>query len=68
LVYPYGTLKEQYLKRYKDRGSDEAFIRLLDGNWEKWMDEVNFLPKGIEFIRVDADMYLENAIINIIDK
>lgn len=43
IVYPNISMKEEYLKRYKKRGNDDAFIKLLTENWENWIDAiVNF--------------------------
>lgn len=41
LVYPQKDLKEEYLERYKQRGSPEGFIKLLKDNWDNWIDEMN---------------------------
>ncbi len=37
LVFPHCDLKEAYLSRYERRGSPQAFIDLLDNNWENWI-------------------------------
>lgn len=37
LVYPDITLKNEYLQRYRKRGSDEVFIKLLELNWYSWI-------------------------------
>jgi hypothetical protein len=37
LVYPDPKIKEEYLKRYIDRGSPESFVQLLDKNWDAWI-------------------------------
>jgi len=37
LVFPENHLKQVYLERYKRRGSPQAFIDLLDKNWETWI-------------------------------
>lgn len=39
LVYPNVFQKEDYIKRYKNRGNSESFIRLLEANWEEWINE-----------------------------
>lgn len=39
LVYPGMTRKEEFLKRYLERGSPESFINLIDDNWDKWIKE-----------------------------
>jgi hypothetical protein len=40
LVYPSIELKSEYMDRYKNRGSEESFIKLLDDNWEIWINEL----------------------------
>jgi len=37
LVYPSVDQKEQYLQNYRSRGNTEAFVGLLDTNWESWL-------------------------------
>lgn len=37
LVYPTLDCKDEYLQRYRDRGSPEAFVNLLDQNWFAWI-------------------------------
>lgn len=52
LVYPNISLKEDYIKRYEDRGSPKSFIDLLEKNWDTWITEI--------MIEVETDKY--NAI------
>lgn len=40
LVYPNIGLKDEYLERYKKRGSTQAFIDLISKNWELWINEI----------------------------
>lgn len=56
LVYPSPSRKEEFIKRYEERGNQDFFIKLLDENWENWMKETWFLPDGCKFI----DMVLPN--------
>jgi len=39
LVYPDVRCKDIYIQRYKDRGSPEAFIKLLEDKWGAWVEE-----------------------------
>lgn len=39
LVYPNIQLKEEYLERYRERGSPEAFISLMDKSWTTFVIE-----------------------------
>lgn len=40
LVYPVISMKEEMLKRMKDRGSDEEFIKFQDEHFESFVDEI----------------------------
>jgi hypothetical protein len=37
LVYPENKCKEEYLRRYRDRGSPSVFVERLKANWENWL-------------------------------
>lgn len=39
LVYPDVSLKEEYITRYKNRGSSDTFINLLSEKWDSWIKE-----------------------------
>lgn len=38
LVYPERDLKEEYLHRYRDRGSNAQFVEFISNNWDKFID------------------------------
>ena len=38
-VVPNKSLKEKYMKLYRDRGNDEAFIEMMDKNFDKFVDD-----------------------------
>lgn len=38
LVYPSLDCKQEYIDRYQERGSPEQFLKLLDLNWEPWIE------------------------------
>ena len=40
LVYPSKAALSEYLRRYKERGSPEGFIKLLEANWGNWIEEL----------------------------
>lgn len=41
LIYPSRILKEEYLKRYRDRGSFDSFVKLLDEKWDEFLDQLD---------------------------
>lgn len=55
LVYPDERRKEEFIERYKARGNDESFIRLVSDNWDNWMQEIWFLPDGCKYINMVLD-------------
>lgn len=40
LCYPSRELKQDYLARYKQRGSPATFVELLDRMWDEWITEM----------------------------
>jgi hypothetical protein len=40
-VYPERNLKEEYINRYKKRGSPQGFIDLISSNWDSFLDELD---------------------------
>jgi hypothetical protein len=48
LVYPDDRRKEEFIQRYKDRGNDENFIKLVDSKWDEWMLEYYWMDRGCE--------------------
>jgi len=40
LVYPSVEMKDEYIQRFIDRGSDRAFVKLLKTNYKKWIEEL----------------------------
>jgi hypothetical protein len=48
LVYPTNSRKEEFIQRYRDRGNDKNFIKLVKTNWEEWMSEFYWMDEGCE--------------------
>jgi len=40
IICPKKELKEEYLSKYKERGNDDAFIKLLSENWDMWISDI----------------------------
>lgn len=55
LVYPDRTRKDEFIKRYKNRGNDEKFVELVSNKWDDWMNEIRFLPDGCKHINMVLD-------------
>jgi hypothetical protein len=53
-AYPEKSLKQEYLNRYKERGSDEDFIKMMDANWDSFIG-------GMENLQVMEPLILKSG-------
>jgi hypothetical protein len=60
LVYPEIGLKEEYLKRFKDRGNDNLFIKKFEDDWDLFINEMDN-QKGCESIKLKSGEYLSDV-------
>jgi len=47
LVYPMPHLKDEYLSRYRRRGSPESFLNLLNSYWDYWVRTCEIDPAQV---------------------
>ena len=59
LVYPKIELKNEYLKRYKERGSSDNFIKLISDNWDSWITECKNETNCIH-VELDENEFIYN--------
>jgi hypothetical protein len=62
LVYPEHDRKEEFIQRYRDRGNDENFIKLVDSNWDEWMREYYWMGRGCEKLTAYDDWNLDTVL------
>lgn len=63
LVYPDRTLKDEYVQRFRDRGSPEAFVNLIDGKWDEFVGQLEG-QEGAEHVVLQQGQYLSDVIGN----
>lgn len=51
VVIPTINCKEEYLKRFKDRGNPDGFIQLISLNWDKWLSDIMNSDSTIHFLK-----------------
>lgn len=69
LVYPErfcDKSKDVYIQRYKERGSPESFIGLVEENWDDWIKELYFCERGCRNSSLPSHWFLSNEIRHII--
>lgn len=65
LVYPTMEQKQDYLQRYRDRGSPDAFIELMTANWEKFITGCQN-QDGCIHVVLHKDQFLSDVIFDLI--
>jgi hypothetical protein len=40
IVYPDKDMKEEWIRRFIQRGNDEKFIKFISDNWVKFIDDI----------------------------
>lgn len=63
LIYPDKKCKDEYLERYKKRGSPESFIKLLSDNWDDWIDQCDEIDsKIVTKIKLNCDEFISDKL------
>lgn len=60
LVYPRRDLKEEYIERYKKRGSPQVFIDLMETKWDDFIDSCEADPNNS--IVLESGQYLGDVL------
>lgn len=66
LVYPSKDQKDEYIKRFIERGSPESFVKLVGDNWNSWIDEIEnddrLEGKRVKLSGEDGNRYLSDIL------
>ncbi|AFC21882.1 hypothetical protein GAP32_429 [Cronobacter phage vB_CsaM_GAP32] len=62
-VYPEIDLGEEYIDRYRERGSPESFINFLEENWDDFIFELQYDES--DYIELEPGQFLSDVIKNI---
>ena len=65
LVYPSKDIKEEYISRYIERGNENSFIKLLEQNWDNWLEELAS-QTGCKHVVLQEGEYISDKINEII--
>lgn len=61
LVYPHISLKDEYMRRYKERGSPQPFLDLMEKNWDSFVTGcIN--QTGCKHVVLQAGQYMSDVI------
>ena len=61
LVYPDRSLKDEYLRRYRERGSSQEFLGMMDKNFDLFIDSIeNEEVRCAKIKLIGEDEYLDS--------
>lgn len=64
IVVPEFDMKEEWLKRMKNRGNNEAFIQLQDEHWTEWVDDCTHDNRAMCTYKLSTDHpYIDRDVI-----
>ena len=46
IVYPNKNLKEEWIRRFKERGNNDGFINFISNNWDNFINDIEFDGNG----------------------
>lgn len=61
LVYPSVELKDEYIQRYRERNSDEKFIKFIETNWEQFIFDIE-KETFPTLIKLQSGQYLRDVL------
>ena len=65
LVYPSLEMKDEYIQRYINRGSNEQFVTLLKANYESWIQEL-MMQTNCKHVVLETGQYLSDVMKDIL--
>ena len=72
LCYPKRDTKEEFYRRYKERGSPDGFIEFVMGKWDEWIDEIEsedgYIKVGFKKDQYLSDIIQENGRISFVKR
>lgn len=60
-IYPNIDLKDEYIERFKHRGSPDGFINLLDKNWNNWIESCG-VQLNCKHIELESSQFISDVI------
>ena len=60
IVYPSKDLKEEWIRRFKERGNNGGFINFISNNWDNFIDDIETEDNGFLKERLNSkDSYID---------
>ena len=59
IVYPNKSAKEEWIRRFKQRGNNEVFINFISSNWDNFIDEIENEDYGFLKNKLGENSYID---------
>ena len=63
LVFPDRSIKDEFIQRYRDRGSPDAFIKLIEAKWDDFIDSCEKDQTVGRKYRLQSGQYLADVLL-----
>jgi hypothetical protein len=63
LVFPDRSIKDEFIQRYRDRGSPDAFIKLMEDKWDDFIDSCEKDQTVGRKYRLQSGQYLADVLL-----
>lgn len=60
-VFPKRCLKNDYLKRYRERGSSVEFVELVEKRWDPFVDNMRYSHGRCNHVELDEGQFLKDV-------
>ena len=57
LCYPSRDCKAEYIGRYRNRGSGDGFVALVESHWDEWLEQLENDAKAFRHFVLQAGQY-----------
>lgn len=61
LVHPAPELRDEYMDRFRDRGSPDAFIDFIDSRWDEFIEQLQ-TQVGCTTVQLEAGQFISDII------
>jgi len=67
MVYPEKSMQEEWIRRFRERGNDENFIKFISDNWDGFIDNIRS-EEYPNYYELQSDEYIGDILNYIIDE
>jgi hypothetical protein len=67
-VFPRRQLKDDYLRRYRERGNSINFVKLVEKRWDSFVDNMWYPHGRCNHVELDEGQFLKDVLLRVLTK